>query len=77
MQECREYYVYIITFLNLFRSLQVRKEHWKKTEEERIANTPDPEMPPGHRLLPEKERQQTLKLLLTSRPSKLPNQSLY
>lgn len=45
--------------------LQVRKEHWKKTEEERIANTPDPEMPPGHRLLPEKERQETLKLLLT------------
>ncbi|XP_062614241.1 enkurin domain-containing protein 1-like [Saccostrea cucullata] len=44
--------------------LKVRKDQWKKEEKDRIANTPDPEMPPGHRLLPEKERQETLKLLL-------------
>ncbi|KAK3091946.1 hypothetical protein FSP39_023897 [Pinctada imbricata] len=44
--------------------LQNRKKQWKKDEEDRIANTPDPEMPPGHRKLPESERKQTLKLLL-------------
>lgn len=42
-----------------------RKKNWRKEEEERIANTPDPAMPPGHRQLPEKERQETLSLLQT------------
>lgn len=40
-----------------------RKEQWKKEEEDRIANTPDPAMPPGHKVLPEAERIQTLNLL--------------
>lgn len=44
--------------------LQSRKVQWKKDEEERIASIPDPEMPPGHRALPEVERRTTLGLLL-------------
>lgn len=40
-----------------------RKDQWKKDEEDRIANTPDPAMPPGHKVLPENERLQTLNLL--------------
>ncbi|PVD38218.1 hypothetical protein C0Q70_00829 [Pomacea canaliculata] len=43
--------------------LKHRKEQWKRNEEERIANTPDPSMPPGHRALPENERRETLDLL--------------
>ncbi|KAK7113492.1 enkurin domain-containing protein 1-like [Littorina saxatilis] len=43
--------------------LRSRKKQWKKDEEDRIANTPDPSMPPGHRALPEKERMETLTLL--------------
>lgn len=49
-----------------FFSLVNRKEQWKKDEEDRIANTPDPAMPPGHRVLPENERKQTLNLLQES-----------
>ncbi|XP_033752659.1 enkurin domain-containing protein 1-like [Pecten maximus] len=44
--------------------LQSRKVQWKKNEEDRIANIPDPEMPPGHRALPEAERRTTLSLLI-------------
>ncbi|XP_052071596.1 enkurin domain-containing protein 1-like [Mytilus californianus] len=40
-----------------------RKDQWKKDEEDRIANTPDPAMPPGHKVLPENERLKTLNLL--------------
>ncbi|XP_076459352.1 enkurin domain-containing protein 1-like [Babylonia areolata] len=43
--------------------LRNRKKQWRKDEEERIANTPDPAMPPGHRALPESERRETLSLL--------------
>ena len=49
--------------LNLFHSLQNRKKEWKKDEEERIANIPDPTIPAGHSLMPEKERVKTLTLL--------------
>ncbi|VDI03321.1 Hypothetical predicted protein [Mytilus galloprovincialis] len=44
-----------------------RKDQWKKDEEDRIANTPDPAMPPGHKVLPENERLQTLNLLKESK----------
>lgn len=43
--------------------LKSRQEQWKKDEEERIANTPDPSVPEGHRVLPDNERQETLALL--------------
>lgn len=43
--------------------LRNRKKQWRKEEEGRIANTPDPSMPPGHRQLPENERLETLSLL--------------
>lgn len=43
--------------------LVTRKVQWRKEEEDRIANTPDPAMPPGHKVLPENERMKTLNLL--------------
>jgi len=58
--------------------LRKRQDQWREDEEYRIANTPDPAMPPGHRQLPEQERTQTLGLLqkklneLTSQMSRLP-----
>lgn len=37
-----------------------------KEAEERKANAPDPDLPPGHRLMPEQERVQTLDKLKQS-----------
>ncbi|KAG9487939.1 hypothetical protein GDO78_007637, partial [Eleutherodactylus coqui] len=36
------------------------KDKWKKEQEERKKQTPDPSVPPGHTKMPEQERQQTL-----------------
>ena len=47
-------------------SLNRRKEERSRAEQERIANIPDPEMPPGHRLLADTERRQTLDKLRQS-----------
>ncbi|CAH1245913.1 ENKD1 [Branchiostoma lanceolatum] len=46
--------------------LRNRQGEWKKEEEERIRNTPDPSMPPGHTMMPEAERKDTLKKLRES-----------
>ncbi|XP_029960822.1 enkurin domain-containing protein 1 [Salarias fasciatus] len=43
--------------------LEERKEQWRKEAEERRKNRPDPTIPPGHTLMPESERQGTLKTL--------------
>ncbi|CAG5924631.1 unnamed protein product [Menidia menidia] len=43
--------------------LEDRKMQWRKEEEERKRNTPDPTIPAGHSLMPESERQETLKSL--------------
>ncbi|TMS03251.1 Enkurin domain-containing protein 1 [Larimichthys crocea] len=43
--------------------LQERKEQWHKEAEERRRNAPDPTVPAGHTLMPESERQETLKSL--------------
>ncbi|XP_034026606.1 enkurin domain-containing protein 1 [Thalassophryne amazonica] len=43
--------------------LEERKKQWRKEEEERRKNTPDPSIPAGHTLMPEKERQETLQTL--------------
>ncbi|XP_039624109.1 enkurin domain-containing protein 1 isoform X1 [Polypterus senegalus] len=40
--------------------LQERKDQWQREREERKKNQPDPSMPPGHSMMPEKERQETL-----------------
>jgi len=48
-------------------SLRTRKEQWKKAEQDRIANTPDPACPEGHRVMPEAERRETLDLLKQSK----------
>ncbi|XP_067928363.1 enkurin domain-containing protein 1-like [Watersipora subatra] len=61
--------------------LEKRKEEWKNEEVERIRNTPDPDMPPGHKLMPSEERCETLNLLhqshkeLSSKLSSLPIRS--
>jgi len=46
--------------------LQTRQHEWKKEEEERIANIPDPTIPPGHSLMPEADRLKTLNILKKS-----------
>ncbi|XP_047236244.1 enkurin domain-containing protein 1 [Girardinichthys multiradiatus] len=43
--------------------LEERKKQWRKEEEERKRNAPDPTVPAGHTLMPESERQETLKSL--------------
>ncbi|XP_018529177.1 enkurin domain-containing protein 1 [Lates calcarifer] len=43
--------------------LEERKEQWRKEDEERRRNAPDPTVPAGHTLMPESERQETLKSL--------------
>ncbi|KAF3695579.1 Enkurin domain-containing protein 1 [Channa argus] len=45
------------------RYLEERKEQWRKEEEERRRTAPDPTVPAGHTLMPESERQETLKSL--------------
>lgn len=40
--------------------LMERKETWRKETEEKLASIPDPDMPPGHRMMPEQERRATL-----------------
>ncbi|CAJ1069282.1 enkurin domain-containing protein 1 [Xyrichtys novacula] len=43
--------------------LEERREQWQKEAEERRRNAPDPNAPAGHTLMPENERQETLKSL--------------
>ncbi|KAM7415910.1 hypothetical protein PAMA_018125 [Pampus argenteus] len=43
--------------------LEERKEQWRKEEEERKRNAPDPATPAGHTLMPERKRQETLQSL--------------
>ncbi|XP_072289147.1 enkurin domain-containing protein 1 [Eucyclogobius newberryi] len=49
--------------------LQERKEQWRREEEERRRRAPDPSAPAGHTLMPESERQETLKSLKESHRS--------
>ncbi|XP_054467552.1 enkurin domain-containing protein 1 [Anoplopoma fimbria] len=49
--------------------LEERKEQWHKEAEERRRNAPDPTVPAGHTLMPESERQETLKSLKESHRS--------
>jgi hypothetical protein len=43
--------------------LKERKEIWEREEAERIANLPDPSIPPGHVIMPKQQRLQTLEAL--------------
>uniref|UniRef100_A0A670IKK5 Enkurin domain containing 1 n=1 Tax=Podarcis muralis TaxID=64176 RepID=A0A670IKK5_PODMU len=43
-----------------------RKDHWRKEAEERQRNMPDPSMPPGHTMMPESQRLETLNNLKQS-----------
>ncbi|XP_018584241.2 enkurin domain-containing protein 1 isoform X1 [Scleropages formosus] len=43
--------------------LEKRKRQWRQEEEDRRKNMPDPSVPAGHTLVPEKERQEMLQSL--------------
>ncbi|KAL0979262.1 hypothetical protein UPYG_G00182910 [Umbra pygmaea] len=43
--------------------LEERKEQWRREEEEKKRNIPDPSIPAGHTQMPEMERQETLQSL--------------
>lgn len=43
-----------------------RKDRWRRELEERQRNLPDPDMPPGHTMMPESERLETLNNLKQS-----------
>lgn len=47
-------------------SLLERRDLWRKEEEARQRSQPDPSMPPGHTLMPESQRLETLNNLLQS-----------
>ena len=47
-------------------SLKERQGEWRKEEERRKANAPDPSIPPGHTLMPTAERRKTLDMLKDS-----------
>ena len=49
-----------------FSSLEQRKEQLRKQNEELIKSMPDPDQPPGHRKLPDEEKEKTLSLLQES-----------
>ncbi|XP_070545327.1 enkurin domain-containing protein 1-like isoform X2 [Ptychodera flava] len=58
--------------------LRSRQKQWEKEEEERKRNIPDPDLPPGHTVMPERERRETLEVLrqkerdLTNELARLP-----
>lgn len=56
---------------NVPKYLKTRQERWKKEEETRLANIPDPSIPPGHSLMPDDERRKTLALLNKSQDEML------
>ncbi|XP_044516516.1 enkurin domain-containing protein 1-like [Gracilinanus agilis] len=43
-----------------------RKDMWRREAEERLRNQPDPDLPPGHTMMPESQRLDTLNSLLQS-----------
>lgn len=47
-------------------SLLERRDLWRKEAEARQRSQPDPSMPPGHTLMPENQRLETLNNLLQS-----------
>lgn len=48
-------------------SLLERKELWRRQTEERLRNLPDPDTPPGHTMMPESQRLETLSNLKQSK----------
>ncbi|XP_074864477.1 enkurin domain-containing protein 1 isoform X2 [Carettochelys insculpta] len=47
-------------------NLLERKDHWRRELEEQRRNLPDPDMPPGHTMMPESKRLETLNSLTQS-----------
>lgn len=50
-------------------SLVSRQKEWARQDEERRLNTPDPDLPPGHRVMPKPEQEETLKKLRSCKQS--------
>lgn len=48
-------------------SLLERRDLWRREEEARQRSQPDPAVPPGHTLMPENQRLETLNSLLQSK----------
>ncbi|XP_061117436.1 enkurin domain-containing protein 1 [Conger conger] len=49
--------------------LEERKEQWRREAEDKRRNTPDPSIPPGHTLMSEQERLETLESLKDTQQS--------
>lgn len=56
-------FFFTLLLIHKTHSLVERKEQWRKEKEEKRRTAPDPTVPAGHTLLPESERQETLKSL--------------
>lgn len=56
-------FFFTLLLMHKTHSLVERKEQWRKEKEEKRRTAPDPTVPAGHTLLPESERQETLKSL--------------
>ena len=53
--------------ISIFSSLKDRQDKWRREEKERMARQPDPSVPPGHTMMPSKERLHTLEVLQESK----------
>ena len=49
-----------------YLSLKERVSQWKEEERERIANLPDPTVPEGHVVMDQREKEETLTVLVKS-----------
>lgn len=65
--ECENQCVLVSSALGMcIHSLLERRDLWRKEAEARQRSLPDPSMPPGHTLMPENQRLETLNNLLQS-----------
>lgn len=69
MQSSHNLHRHIASLYFVFKcSLLDRKKQWDKEDRERRACRTDPDMPPGHRLMLDDERRQTLERIKQSNP---------
>ena len=58
---------FLTHYNSLHFSLVNRQKSWHREEQERIAAIPDPDLPEGHRVMPQHERLAMLEKLRASR----------
>jgi hypothetical protein len=61
--------VNLLLFFFFCRYLRERQQAWQKAAEQRRRDAPDTGCPPGHVMLPDCERLETLKMLKKSKES--------